>query len=155
SRGDFRPRAISLNPHWENPDIQGQPAARENLKHVAHGRSRRTGDQHQTSRKFRQRFLSRQFKVSQLGKLLTKLAKRQLQGADAFRLDLVDNELVFSVRRIDLDSPAGDDFESVLKLILQSLSGRFPNDGRELSVLVFQTRVEVPGGGRSEIGDLS
>ncbi len=150
-RGDFRAGAVSLNPHRINPDVHCQPAARQNFEHVAHGRPGRTRDQHQPARELRQRPFSRRFKITKLGELVAELAKGQLQSAHALRLNVLDNALVLSVRRIDLDSSAGDHLQPVLKLELQSGHGGFPNHCRKLCFFVFQSGVEMPRRGRTTI----
>lgn len=79
----------------------------------------------------------------------------ELESAEAFRLELGDDDLVLAAPVVDADVAAGDDLLAVGELEVQLAGDAAKHDSGELGVGVFQGEVTVTGGRGGEVGDFA
>ena len=60
------------------------------------------------------------------------LFEGELQRAESLRLEMLADQLIFALRLVDRDAPAGDDLQSVGRLELQIAQRRAEDDALDL-----------------------
>ena len=79
------------------------------------------------------------------GELLLQLFEGLLQGAEAFRLHVLAEDLVLALGIVDADLAARDDLQAVFRLELQVAQRRPEHHRLDLRCAVLQREVQVPG----------
>ena len=109
-----------------------------------------------TLRQKRQELLARLIKQALGCELLFALLEKLHQGADAGRLQPVDDDLIAGTTRIGRQATSDDDLEPLLGLDAHAAVGAFPDDGVEAGALVLESKIRVTGGLLAlEAGDLT
>ena len=75
--------------------------------------------------------------------LLAQLPQRQLQRADALRLQLVDDQLIAAARRVHIEMAVADDVEPVGQIELQLRRRAAPHHGANLGLVVLEREIRV------------
>ena len=77
--------------------------------------------------------------------LLLQLLERELQRAEAVRLQVLADELIFALRLVDAEAAARDDVQAVLGLELEVAHGGAEHHRLDLRAAVLQREVDVAG----------
>ena len=85
--------------------------------------------------------------------LLFQLFERELESADPFRLDILEDELVFPARLVYADPSPADHLHPVLKRELEKPLGGPEQHGADLALFVLERKIGMSGLGKREIGD--
>src|SRR6185503_2320458 len=88
-------------------------------------------------------------------KPLLQLIEGKLQRAEALRLEVLTDQLVFAFWLVHRDEPPGDHREAIGRLELQISQRRPENDGAYLSGGVLQREVEMAGIPDAAVGELA
>ena len=84
-----------------------------------------------------------------------KLPERQLQRALANGNHLLNNQLIRSTLRIDINVATAKNLLPIFDFKFQPLGRTSPNDGRYLASVVFKRQVLMPGCGPSQTGNFA
>ncbi len=127
------------------------PPAAEHFEKIADRRPRRAGDHGDSPRERRQPPLASGVEEPFPGQLIAELTQRQFQRPHALGLNLLDDELVLAVRRIDVDPSAADHFQPVGQVEPHPRQRAPPDHGRQLGLGVFEREVAVARAGPREV----
>src|SRR5262249_26159312 len=97
--GDFGSASLPLHPHRPYEHVAWK-AVGEPMDDVADDGTRRRGDDANDAWEKRQRLLARRLEQAFSGELFLSLLQKRHERASAGRLDLLDDELIFRLRRI-------------------------------------------------------
>ena len=103
--GDLGAGPRPLHPRRRDQDLGGRPPPAGHLEQVADGRPGRAGDDHDPPGEPRQRPLPLRVEQALGTEPGVELPEGQLLGAEPFRLEMADDDLVFPPGRIDRQSP--------------------------------------------------
>ncbi len=115
----------------------------------------RRGHDADPPRKSRQRALSRGIKQSFGRQFLLQLLEGQLQRAQTLRFENFDNQLVFAARFIDIQTPAREHGEAVLRFDLPVAMRGAEGDAPHLGLALLQGEIIMAAGGEFDAGDLA
>ena len=76
---------------------------------------------------------------------LLQLIERQLQRAEPLGLEVLADELVFALRVVHADAPAGDDAQAILRLEAQHAQRRPEHHAADLGAGILQREIHVAG----------
>ncbi len=113
---DVERRAVALHARRPNHDVRVGVAAAQHLDDVAHGGAVERGDDADLAGQGRQRTLARLVEEAFGREPLLQLVEGELQRAEAFRLEVLADDLILALRVVDADAPARDDAQAVLRL---------------------------------------
>ena len=133
-------RALALDFGGNDQHLDAAPAAPQHFQEIADGRAGGTGHECDPPREPRQGPLAARIEQAFGGQPLVQLAERQLQRADAQRLDLADDQLVHAARRINVDVPAADNLLAVLQIETQPRRDAPPDDAAHCAFSSFRVR---------------
>src|SRR5262249_2354840 len=114
--GDLLGRAVSLHACRTDANLAVWPAPRQDFQHVPDSGAGRARHQCDAVREPRQRLLAARIEVTQLGEFFFELPQGQLARAKTLGLHFLDQQLILAARRIDAQSAADNDFESIVRL---------------------------------------
>ena len=103
----------------------------------------------------RQRTLAPGLEEAFFGQLLLELFEGQLQRAVAQRLQHFDDELVFAARLEDVDAPARQHGQAILRLEFPIAVRGAEGHGAHLRLALLQGEVIVAAGGQLDAGDFA
>ena len=112
--------AVALHARRANHEVRVRVAAAQDVDDVADRGAVERGDDADLAGKRRQRTLARLVEQSFGGQPLLQLIEGELQRAEAFRLEVLADDLVLALRVVDADAAARDDAQSVLRLETQA-----------------------------------
>ena len=114
--GDFLCGALALYFRRDDQYVRSTPASSCNFQKIPDRGAGRTGNESNPAREPRQSFLMPRNEQAFGGQSLLQLAERQLQGANAKRFDLPNNQLIDAARRIAVDIATTDNFLAILQV---------------------------------------
>src|SRR6266403_2330519 len=129
--------------------------AAQDAHHVANGCAAWRGDQAYTVGEKRQWLFAVRGEEAFGLEAFLELLKRELQGAKADRLDVLNVNLVFAARFIDADGAAHGDVQTVFGAELHGAELILEANALYLRALVFQSAIDVAGLGFVAIGDFA
>jgi len=144
-----------LNGDGEEDEIDGGPAAGNDLQHIADGRTSGASDEGDASRKAREGAFAGGIEESFTGQFFAKLSEGEFERSESLGPDFANDDLVGTAGFVDLDASGDDDLESVLKLKFEALGGIAPEDGSDLGGVVLEGQVDVSGSGTGAVGDFA
>ncbi len=144
-----------MNFHRHDGDANVLPPPVKDLEKVPNGRTGRAGDHRDMSWDFRQGLFVDRIEQSFDFELGMELSERKLQRPFPLRLGLPDDDLVAAPLGIDIDVTMADDFHPVFELEFHPLSGGPPDDRANLSRLVLEREIQMPGTWASQARDFS
>ena len=115
-RRDLLGGPFALHADGHDQHVGPPPATPQHLEEIADRRARGTGHHGDLPREPRQRPFPGRVEKALPGQLLAKLPQGQLQGADPLGLDLLDDQLVLPLRRVDAQVAPADHLQAVVQL---------------------------------------
>ena len=151
SRDNFRRRAVALNASGDDQDFCAWPTPPRDVQKIANRRAGGAGDKRDRLGVGRQRLFMGFVEQALLLQSLVQLPKRQLQCSFAHRLHPPHNELIFAVRRIDVDAALADHLLAIFGFKTQTANRTSPNDGVQYGRFVLEVEVGMAGAGAAKI----
>ena len=127
---------------------------RTGFHHIRDRRPARRRDDPDAPRKPRQRALPLGSEQPLGGQLLLELFEGQLQRAEALRLEHLDHQLILAARLEDVDPPARQHRQPVLRLEFPIAVRRPERHAPHLRLPLLQREIVMPARGELEAGDL-
>ena len=131
--------------------VQSFEAASEDVEDVADGGAGRAGDDGDALRQHRDRLLARGIEEAFIGELLFELLERQLQRAEAGRLDGDGVELELALLLVERQASADDELQSVLDAEAEEARVRGEEHDAHLRARILDRKINVSGGGTDHI----
>ena len=142
-RGDILRRAIALHAHRVHDQVQIRKAPPEDSNNVPYGRALWGRHHANAARQHGQRLLAPLFEQAFGFEALLELFERQLQRADAGRLDVLHVNLIFAARLVHADRSAHDKLQPVLGTELQPHRLAAEADTLHLGLGILQREIEM------------
>ena len=153
--GDLDGAGLALHPHRPDQHMAGE-AVGEPVQDVADHRTGRRGDHADDARQIRQRQLAIRVEQALGGERAFALLEQRHQRADAGRLEIVDDDLIFRFVGIGGDASLDHHFEPLLGLELEPLIRALPDHRLDRGLLVLQHEIAMARGVLApEAGDLA
>ena len=140
-----RRRVRALHPRRAYDQMDVRVASTEHVDDVADGRAVERGDDADLARQRRQRPLARRVEEPLVLQPFLQLIERELQRAEAVRLEVLAHELVLALRLVHRDLAARDDSKTVFRLELQISERGAEDDRADLRSTVLQREIQVSG----------
>src|SRR5204863_1424585 len=153
--GNFVRRAFTLDARRPDDQMRVRISPAEHFDDVADGGALERGHDADFAGQGGERPFAGLVEQPFVLKPLLQLIEGKLQRAQALRLQVLADQLVFALWLVDRDTPAGDHRKAVGRLELQISERRLENDGAYLSGGVFQREVEVAGLPDVAVGELA
>ena len=153
--GDLDRAGLALHPHRPDQNVAGE-AVGEPVQNVADHGTRGRSDHADDARQIRERQLAMGIEQALGGERAFPLLEQRHEGADAGRLEIVDDDLVGRFVGIGGDPAFDYDLEPLLRLELEPLKGAPPDERVDDGVLVLELEVAVARAVLTvEVGDLA
>jgi len=153
-RADAISVPFSLDLHGNNHDLQVGETTPDHPKKIANSCAGGRGNHGHPLRQIGKRFLASLVEKPLCGKLLFELLKGKGKSAYSQGLYVIEHELVLPSRFVHGDSSLGNDLHAVLGDKPETASLHPKHDRPDLTLLILQGHVKVPGSRGAEIGDL-
>ena len=147
---DLRARRLALDAHRPDDDMQRKAVA-DAVQDIADHRACRRGHHADDARHERQKLLARRLEQAFGGQPLLALLQQRHQGADAGRLQIVDDDLVVRLAGIGGELAGGDHLHALFRPEFQPRERAPPHDGVEPRAVVLQREIGMAGGMRAAI----
>ena len=118
-------------------------SAAQDAHDIAHGGAARRGDQADAVGEHGQRLFALGSKESFGFEAFLQLLEGELQRAEAYRLDILDVDLVFAACFIDADRAANGDVQAVLGAELDAALLLFEENAADLGAVVLEREVDM------------
>jgi hypothetical protein len=143
--GDVGRRVFALDARRPDQHARVRRPAPQHFQDVAQRRAVERGHDPDPPRQGGQRALSLRIEQPFGLQPLLQLLERQLQRAQAVRLHVLADDLVFTFRLVDAETAARDDVQTVFGLEAQIAHRRPEHDGLDLRAAILQREIHVPG----------
>jgi hypothetical protein len=143
--------SFTLNPtEMHNEFCEGPPLG-EKFDHISDGGPAGTSDEPDTMGEPRQRAFSQRIEIPFGEQFLLELPEGEFGCPDSLRLDVLNEELVFTARLVDGEPAAGKDFKPVFRIESHPQIESAKHDRPNLCSSIFESEVPVSGGGAREV----
>src|SRR6267143_4103111 len=153
--GDLLGRAFSLHPARRDHDVELAEAPADHAEDVPERGAAGRGHDADLPRKSRQLALAGLVEEPFRLQARLQLLERELQRAQPFGLEQLDDQLVFAALGVDLDAAEGHHVQAVGRLELDAVATIAKQDDPNLRVRVLQGEVRVPRAVQAVVRDLA
>jgi hypothetical protein len=148
---DFLCCGVTLDLYRKNVDLQVRETALKDGEHVVNDRAGGRGDQGDAPGQKRQLFFLVGMEKAFFFKSAFKLLEGYLEGADAFRFQVFEDDLIRTPGFVQADTAESKDLHAVFRHKFEVPVLAFEDDRLNLGLVVFERKIKMPGRRHPEI----
>src|SRR5581483_9643792 len=152
---DVFDRALALHERRKEADVDAGKAACEDVNQVRDDGASRGCDNADAPRKARQIAFAGAVEQTFGRQLLFELLERELQNAITLRFEKFDEQLILTASLIDVETPAGQDGQAILRLDFPIAMRGAEGHAADLGVALLKREIVMAASGVLEAGNLA